>query len=327
MPTLEFPIRAPFSASDLYTGLIAILDRFALASAKAELGRWQRWENSEGSFIQLSEDDKRREIEAAQSMVDAGGTYEVGPGSAVSSEGLHYEWMSAPSEYLSGELPPGLLSSGLRLLNVEGYEQVRFRISPKPETGSDAKVTLGLTVDGTRSRVSLEGDTDTLLEIRAEVEAAINTSIDVGALMETTFRVFIGHGRDPQWQYLKMRLENDGIRIAAFESEPRVSRLTLAVVDEMIRESDLGIIVMTGEDQLQDGTFRARENVIHEMGYCHGALGLDRTMVLLEEGVQEPSNIAGYTQIRFGRGRIVDAFDEVVEVIELRRKAAAYIGN
>jgi predicted nucleotide-binding protein len=73
---------------------------------------------------------------------------------------------------------------------------------------------------------------------------------------------------------------------------------------------------LTGEDEQADGRLRARMNVIHEAGLFQGRLGFTRAIVLLEQGCEEFSNIHGLGQIRFPKGNIKAAFDEVRQILE-----------
>jgi predicted nucleotide-binding protein len=72
---------------------------------------------------------------------------------------------------------------------------------------------------------------------------------------------------------------------------------------------------MTGEDAMDDGSIRARSNVIHEAGLFQGRLGFARAIILLEEGTEEFSNIHGIEQIRFSKDRIRETFGDVVATI------------
>jgi predicted nucleotide-binding protein len=73
---------------------------------------------------------------------------------------------------------------------------------------------------------------------------------------------------------------------------------------------------MTAEDEQVDGNKRARMNVIHEAGLFQGRLGFTRAIVLLEDGCEEFSNIQGLGQIRYPRGNIKAAFEEIRQVLE-----------
>lgn len=84
----------------------------------------------------------------------------------------------------------------------------------------------------------------------------------------------------------------------------------------MLDSAAIAFVVMTAEDEQADGTIRARENVVHEAGLFQGRLGFTRAILLLEDGCGEFGNIHGLGQIRFPRGRIELAFDEVRRVLE-----------
>jgi predicted nucleotide-binding protein len=57
-------------------------------------------------------------------------------------------------------------------------------------------------------------------------------------------------------------------------------------------------------------------NVIHEAGLFQGRLGFRKAIILLEEGCDEFSNIAGLGQLRFRTGAIRSIFEEIRHVLE-----------
>jgi len=73
---------------------------------------------------------------------------------------------------------------------------------------------------------------------------------------------------------------------------------------------------MTGEDETKDGKLLARQNVVHEAGLFQGRLGFSQAIILLEEGTEEFSNIAGLQQIRFPKGKIRETFGDVLAVLK-----------
>lgn len=75
-------------------------------------------------------------------------------------------------------------------------------------------------------------------------------------------------------------------------------------------------MILTAEDELSDGKMQARLNVAHEAGLFQGRLGFTRAIILLEEGCEEFSNISGLGQIRFPKGNLKQAFDEIRQVLE-----------
>jgi predicted nucleotide-binding protein len=129
--------------------------------------------------------------------------------------------------------------------------------------------------------------------------------------------IFIGHGHDPQWRDLKDHIhEKHGYSIEAYEIGAREGHAVRDILEEMLNESSFALLVMTGEDETKDGKIRARQNVVHEAGLFQGKLGFARAIILLEEGVEEFSNISGLHQIRFFKGRIRETFGDVLAVLK-----------
>ncbi len=129
--------------------------------------------------------------------------------------------------------------------------------------------------------------------------------------------VFIGHGRSPIWRELKdFIVDRLHLPVDEFNRLPVAGVTNIARLSEMMDAAAIAFLVMTGEDEQPDGQLRARMNVVHEAGLFQGRLGFSRAIVLLEEGCEEFSNIAGLGQIRFPRDNIRAAFEEIREVLE-----------
>ena len=94
-------------------------------------------------------------------------------------------------------------------------------------------------------------------------------------------------------------------------------------LEQLLEDACFAFLVMTGEDEHPDGTKHARENVIHEAGLFQGRLGFKRAIVLLEEGCAEFSNIHGLTHIRFPKGQIQAAFEDIRRVLEPKTSVSA----
>ncbi len=133
----------------------------------------------------------------------------------------------------------------------------------------------------------------------------------------TGTNVFIGHGRSAGWRQLKDFVQ-DRLRLPwdEFNRVPVAGITNISRLAEMLDAAAVAFLVMTAEDEQADGTVRARENVVHEAGLFQGRLGFTRAIVLLEEGCEEFSNIQGLGQIRYPKGRIAAAFEDVRKVLE-----------
>jgi len=129
--------------------------------------------------------------------------------------------------------------------------------------------------------------------------------------------IFIGHGKNPQWRDLKDHLaDKHDYNIETYETGARAGHSIRDILDEMTTKSSFALLVMTGEDEAEDGTLRARQNVIHEVGLFQGCLGFSRAIVLLEDGTEEFSNLFGIQQIRFSRENIKETFGDVLATIK-----------
>ena len=130
-------------------------------------------------------------------------------------------------------------------------------------------------------------------------------------------KIFIGHGHDQAWKELKDHLhEKHEYLIQAYEIGARAGHTIRDILSEMMRKSSFALLVMTGEEKMQVGTMRARDNVIHEIGLFQGKLGWQKAIILLEEGTQEFSNIHGIQQIRFNTGNIKETFGDVLATLK-----------
>ena len=136
-------------------------------------------------------------------------------------------------------------------------------------------------------------------------------------IMAQGTRIFIGHGRSPVWRELKDFLEDKlGLLVDEFNRVPAAGVYISDRVLAMLDSAGIAFLVMTGEDEQPSGVLRPRENVVHEAGLFQGRLGFERAIVLLEDGCEKFSNNAGLGHIKFSKGNIRAAFQDVREVLE-----------
>jgi hypothetical protein len=151
-------------------------------------------------------------------------------------------------------------------------------------------------------------------------KSSLNPSADSRSEKEVNIaikRIFIGHGRSPVWRELKDFIQ-DTLRLSweEFNREPVAGMHTVERLQQMLDAACFAFIVMTGEDVSSDGERkRARSNVIHEAGLFQGRLGFRRAIILLEDGCEEFSNIAGLTEIRFPKDDILARSEEIRKVL------------
>lgn len=141
-------------------------------------------------------------------------------------------------------------------------------------------------------------------------------SADEADLKENRPKIFIGHGRKDDWNELANHLNyKHGFQIEAYETGARAGHVIRDILESMLENSSFALLVLTGEDVMADEKVRARQNVIHEVGLFQGRLGFNRAILLVEEGIENFSNMDGIQQIRYSRGNIKETFGEVLATL------------
>lgn len=136
-------------------------------------------------------------------------------------------------------------------------------------------------------------------------------------LKEIGTRIFIGHGRSKLWLELKnfiqdqLKLPWDEFNRIPIAGITNTERLLM-----MLNDSAFAFLIMTAEDEQQDGKVHARMNVVHEIGLFQGRLNFSRAIILLEEGCEGFSNSDGLGHIRFPKGNISAIFENIRQVLE-----------
>ena len=140
----------------------------------------------------------------------------------------------------------------------------------------------------------------------------------------TGTNVFIGHGRSLLWRELKDFIEGR-LRLPwdEFNRVPVAGITNIARLSEMLDAAAIAFLLVTGEDELQDGTVQARMNVVHEAGLFQGKARLHEGDNPTRRRTEEFSNIQGLGQIRFPKGNIQATFEDVRRVLEREEILAA----
>lgn len=147
-------------------------------------------------------------------------------------------------------------------------------------------------------------DIDYILEVRAHSELEAPTHSP-----ERERCVFISHGTPPDWREVQAFIEKDlSILTLELAQQPNLGRTVLQKLADESNRCSYAVVVMTGDDRFEDGTSRARENVMHEIGYFQGKFGLANVCLLHEEGVNIPSNIHGLAYSPFPTGLVRASF-------------------
>jgi predicted nucleotide-binding protein len=157
-----------------------------------------------------------------------------------------------------------------------------------------------------REQLELLGrDIDQVFEIRANSELSQPTPQSATEHR----RVFISHGRSDDWREVQAYIEKDvGLATLELAQEPSAGQTIIEKLENNASFCDSAAIVMTGDDIDANGQARARENVMHEIGFFQAKYGRSRICLLHEEAVSIPTNLSGVVYVPFPEGNIAAAF-------------------
>ena len=131
-------------------------------------------------------------------------------------------------------------------------------------------------------------------------------------------KVFISHGHNELIKhklkgFVRDRLHMEPVVLA---EQPDDGLTIVEKLEKYGKQCDFALILLTGDDATETGGRRARQNVIHELGYFHGVLGRKRVLLLKEHGVELFSNISGLIYKEFPGEAIESIFEDIRLALE-----------
>jgi predicted nucleotide-binding protein len=138
------------------------------------------------------------------------------------------------------------------------------------------------------------------------------------ALKEMSDSVFISHGHN---EVLKLKLKDFVTsklkrKVLILSEYPDRGMTIIEKLEAASNTCDCAIILMSSDDLQLNGGQRARQNVIHELGFFQGKYGRSKTILLVENGIEICSNISGIVRTEFDRDHFEACFERLR--IELR---------
>lgn len=139
-------------------------------------------------------------------------------------------------------------------------------------------------------------------------------------LLKMKNHIFISHGHNELLKlklkdFLQSRLGQTPIVLA---EQPNRGLTVVEKLERVSQKCCFAIVLMTSDDQQKDGGVRARQNVIHEIGFFQGKYGRNNVVLLAERGVEVFTNISGIVRIDFD----AEHFSEIFEPLRIEIEAA-----
>ena len=132
----------------------------------------------------------------------------------------------------------------------------------------------------------------------SEIDAAQeNKGTSFGAF--DSKKVFVVHGHNETIKQTVARtLENIGLIPVILAEQPDKGRTVIEKFENEGNDVGFAVVLLTADDKGRKNKARtmqsrARQNVVFEMGYFMALLGRERVMLLLQSGVEEPSDLKG----------------------------------
>jgi predicted nucleotide-binding protein len=145
-------------------------------------------------------------------------------------------------------------------------------------------------------------------------------------------RIFIVHGHEdlPKEQLARF-LTNRGLEPIILHEQPNQGRTIIEKFEETCSDVGFAFVIMTPDDlgmdvksyeKMQKGdasvglNFRARQNVIFELGFFFAKLGRGRVCCLLKgNNIEKPSDYDGIVDIRF-RDKIEEKYMDIIRELQ-----------
>jgi predicted nucleotide-binding protein len=116
--------------------------------------------------------------------------------------------------------------------------------------------------------------------------------------------IFVVHGTNTlrAESVARMVERATGRTTTILREQPNAGRTLIEKFEQHAQEVSYAVIVLTADDRgchadQDTARPRARQNVIFEMGYFYGLIGRRNVSVLLQAGVEEPSDVNGIAYI------------------------------
>ena len=140
-----------------------------------------------------------------------------------------------------------------------------------------------------------------LASIKSEIELYPSTQSHIdGCTIQNkakTNKIFIVHGHNNEMKLAVARtIEQLGLHPIILHEQPNKGRTIIEKFEKLSEDVGFAIVLLSAADAMKDGKYRARQNVILELGYFIAKLGRDNVIALYDTSpsdIEIPSDITG----------------------------------
>jgi len=135
--------------------------------------------------------------------------------------------------------------------------------------------------------------------------------------------VIIMHGHDEAYLKVKDFIDEEGYTPRILIEEQFSGTVFDQLRETVWDEIHAVVVILSAEDEMRNGKFRARQNVVFELGYCFAAFDtieeedyFDPIIVIKEEGVESFATIDGIRYIEYKKGKIGDIKNKLINALD-----------
>jgi len=187
-----------------------------------------------------------------------------------------------------------IFSKHLHIIPHEDYLQIRI---PEDSDGISLIQNFDEPISFCRNRFLASEYLDSTEENNQEMDNILEEDKKIHSIPEinsSSAKIFIIHGHDNELKReVQLLLTRTELQDVVLHEQPNRGR---TIIEKLIEESEgasFAIVLLSPDDELAEGTKRARQNVILELGYFLGKLGRSNVHLIKKGDVEIPSDIQG----------------------------------
>jgi len=135
--------------------------------------------------------------------------------------------------------------------------------------------------------------------IKSEIElySKDDSDISVKSRKAKSSKIFIVHGHNDAMKLAAARVITQlGLSPVILHEQPNKGRTIIEKFERLSKDISFAVVLLSADDIMHDGRYRARQNVIFELGYFIANLGRDNVIALYDVSngeIEIPSDITG----------------------------------